>query len=156
MSWKSGEKLMKIHLRDNWSKRLDRIRSNLDDMEPAWKFVGEFMKKRVIKDCFDKNQSPDGKPWLKWSPQYRKRMEKRGKGGNKILQDRGELRKITYQAFKDHVIVGTEAPYAAAHQFGTKANSKHGRIPARPFLGFTEQDKVEVQEILMRHIKKKG
>ena len=147
---------MKIHLSDNWSKRLDRIRSNLDDMEPAWKLVGEFMKNRVIKDCFGKNQSPDGRPWAKWSPQYRGRMEKRGKGSNKILQDSGELRKITYQAFKDHVIVGTNKEYAAAHQFGIRANTRWGGLPARPFLGFTEQDKVKAREILMRHIKKKG
>ena len=40
---------------------------------------------------FEKEQGPTGK-WAEWSEPYKERMEKIGKGGNKILQDSGNLR----------------------------------------------------------------
>lgn len=40
---------------------------------------------------FEKELGPNGR-WKPWSPPYTKQMRKKGKGGNKILQDTGFLR----------------------------------------------------------------
>ena len=52
----------------------------LANLRPFWNSVGEYMKTRTIKECFEKEQSPDGE---KWKPIQRE---------GQILSDTGELK----------------------------------------------------------------
>jgi phage gpG-like protein len=45
-----------------------------------------------------------------------------------------------YQLLADEMILGSRAPYARAHQFGT------GNMPARPPIDLTEEDKRRIQK----------
>ena len=140
----------------------------LSNLQPFWHNVGEYMKNRTIKECFDKEQSPDGQKWKPLSQSRIKQRMKRHKSGNmKILQDTGELRRsVRYRAFRNSVIIGSNLKYSKIHQFGgTVQISRQGqykrdykshkfkskgnsysysfkvKIPARPFLGITQYDK---------------
>ena len=74
------------------------------------------------------------------------------KNKNKILTLDGFLRKnLRYQVLdKTRVQVGSNAPYAATHQFGRST------IPARPFLGLGTHDRTELQAIIADWAAEKG
>ena len=64
------------------------------------------------------------------------------------------LRTISYRANKDNLWLGTSVlskDYAATQQFGDPNRG----IPARPFLGLSEQDKQAATDIILKSIKQK-
>lgn len=64
---------------------------DVQDMKKA--YVGTIISFIIqdIEDHFQREQGPEG-AWPDWSDAYKKHMLKRGKGGNKILQDSGHLK----------------------------------------------------------------
>jgi phage virion morphogenesis protein len=73
-----------------------------------------------------------------------------------ILVDRGHLRdSITYQAESDGVVVGSNQVYAAIHQLGGEAGRRSARvrIPARPYLGLSADDRDQVMDIIRRRVR---
>ena len=126
---------------------LERLKRNLEEKakklsnsQPFWQSVGEYMKTRTIKECFDKEQSPDGE---KWKPLKHRQ--------GKILQDTGELKKsIQYEADNNSVTIGSKLIYARTHQFG------RGKIPARPFLGVTPDDKKHIAQMIKIYLRRGG
>ena len=126
-------------------RKLANIQNAARDMSKFWGAIGKYMRDRTITECFDKEQSPDGVKWAPWSEKYRRRMEKAGKGGNKILTNTSDLRRsIGYNAFKDSVVVSANSDHAKVHQFGDAKRN----IPARPFLGVTEADREEIKRCM--------
>lgn len=123
-------------------------REKLSDLTPFWESVGMYMIKQTIQN-FEYERSPDGVKWKPLSPSTIKRRMKRSKKGRfKILQDTGELRRsIAYKAFKNKVIFGSNLVYAATHQFG------RGKIPARSFLGVTDENKQKALSMLKIYLK---
>jgi phage gpG-like protein len=100
---------------------------------------------RVIADVinhFEQERGPTGK-WKAWSPAYRKYMQKRGKGGNKILQDTGRLRTgwqpARYRTSREGITWFNPVEYAGAHDRGTR------RLPKREFSWISRQaiEKIE-------------
>lgn len=93
---------------------------------------------RDVINHFENEQGSDGKKWKSWSPSYREEMVKKGKQGNKILQDTGTLRqnfkpskyKKTNEGFLWFNDARTKSgfPYAFAHNEGGK------RLPKRDFM----------------------
>ncbi len=100
-----------------------------------------------------------------------------------MLNRTGDMRRsLSVRYGKDFALVGVNAPYAAAHQFGArtrahiirarfkKALSFYGRngeklvrkavrhpgsiIPPRPFLGVGEDHKTEMRRLIVRHLRK--
>lgn len=134
------------------NKLLDKIRKNaktITDLTPFWHSVGQYMIKRTIKN-FEHEQSPEGIKWTPLSLLRIKQRKKRHKGGRiKILSDTGELRRsVAYKAFSDKAVFGSNLIYAKTHQFG------RGNIPARPFLGVTDEDKNKVLSMMRSYIKR--
>ena len=99
------------------------------------------------------------------------RLRKHPRGNMKILQDNGELKKsIQYEAGNNYVKVGSVLKYARVHQFGATINvSKKQRgyllhrgfrvgrtikIPARPFLGVTENEKKHITNMFRQYLKR--
>lgn len=73
------------------------LRKNQKDIEKRdrvfWGSLSSIAFKDVM-DHFDKEKGPSA-PWIEWSDFYFLRMLKKGKAGNKILQDTGVLRNST-------------------------------------------------------------
>ncbi|MFN3985730.1 MAG: phage virion morphogenesis protein [Rhodocyclaceae bacterium] len=133
--------------------------------------IGEHLAEST-RQRFVSSTAPDGSRWapnaqatylgLLRSRDARKdgRINARGTAkvaGKKPLVASGLLgEQITYQLLPDGsgVEVGTNrfagewAGGAAVHQFG----SRDGSIPARPFLGLSSDDEVEVMEIVDRYL----
>lgn len=113
---------------------------------------------------FDEERSPEGVAWM------------RTIRGGKILTKTGNLRNsIHARASADGAEIGTNTIYAATHQFGAertirakkkpflvfagtngglvKAKQVSIKIPARPFLGISEEDKEEIKAIIEEAMK---
>lgn len=153
---------MEVHFRSVGIPRLielfKREENEIADMRGFWRSVGLYLVKRSTKDSFGKEQAPDGTKWAPWSKAYRRRMERIGKGGHKILSDNGELRRsIGYVAFKDRVLVGSILRYARRHQMGDKNGAVAGGaggIPSRPFLGIVDRDRLEILRMMRDYFRR--
>ncbi len=92
---------------------------------------------------------PAGLPWAPLSPRYARRKAKLRPGlptlkfDNHLLGDR-----LVYQVNGPELAVGTSGPYAAAQQFGRP----EANLPARPFLGLSEEDNAAVLRITAKHL----
>ena len=111
---------------------------------------------------FGSGETPEGK---KWTPSIRAQKQ-----GGKTLISSGQLKtSIKAEADSTGAAVGTNTIYAATHQFGNTRTirAKNGKylhfqigerwvnvpsvtvdIPARPFLGISEENEKEIMELL--------
>lgn len=142
-------------------------------MAPAMKEIGEVLQEST-KQRFSTSTAPDG---TRWAPNaqatFESYLNRDGKNfnkdgrlgakgvaramGKKPLIDTGILADTIAWQLVDGgagVEVGTNRfageweGGAAVHQFG----NRKGTIPARPFLGLSGEDEVEVLEIVERHL----
>ncbi len=123
----------------------DRLLEAGSDLEPAFRDIGEYL---LIshRDRFRAQESPEGAPWTPLSPRYRARKKR---NRDKILVFEGWLSgRLTYAAGPDRLVFGTPMIYGATHQFGDPKRN----IPARPFLGISQDDRGEIFDILQDHI----
>nr|DAQ48340.1 MAG TPA: virion morphogenesis protein [Caudoviricetes sp.] len=105
-----------------------------EKLEPLLDELGQDEVARVVQR-FEQSRSPDGTAW-----QALKRP--RPRGGDRPLQDTGVLMgSITAQAHGNILQIGTATDYAHYHQFGTQ------HIPARPFLGVTDDLLASIKEL---------
>lgn len=105
------------------------------NLSPMLDELGQDEKARVLMR-FENSEAPDGTTWQALK-------QPRPRGGDKPLQDTGVLMgSITAQVIGKHTLqIGTATDYAHYHQFGTK------HIPARPFLGVTDDLLASIKEL---------
>lgn len=129
----------------------------LDAIGAAWE--------TTTKGRFETSTAPDGTPWV---------PSERARKGGKTLVDTARLKgSNTHQVDGDTVEVGTNVEYAAAHQFGAEIQQAGasavplflpegavgGRVivlPARPFIGITDEDYANFAEILEGFVEAKA
>lgn len=119
---------------------------------------------------FEESRGPDGRPWPPLSPAtlLGEVGRDRAKGGlsaraqrrvalRKPLIRTGRLRaSIAWKVAGNAIAVGTNLVYAAIHQFGGRAGrGRKVRIPARPFLGLTEEDRQEAEALLLEWLSRR-
>lgn len=132
-----------------------RDRVGADGLKPALALIGEHLVE-TTKQRFADGRGPDGSPWAPNAPSTLARLLKQGGGaGKRPLIDSGELaHTIRWQFVPGGVAIGTDrfsglfAAGAAVHQFG----SRDGRIPARPFLGLSTDDREGILAIIEAHL----
>ena len=145
--------MIKITLNDTQAvEKLHRIASQLKQPRKLYGVLGETLKK-IHAERFKQEIDPEGKKWQPLSP-----ITQEIKGNDKILKHRGYLsQKLAYNYNNESVEFGSDAKYARLHQFGgvikpksskrlvfgKKGNqvfAKASEVPARPWLGVSEQD----------------
>jgi phage virion morphogenesis protein len=131
------------------------------NQQPMWDQIGMSLVVST-QHRFEVGKSPEGSPW---PPSIRVRHE----GGRTLVLSGRLMQSITYVASAHGVEVGTNAIYAAIHQFGGtivpvskpaltfKVLGKFVRvqkvtIPARPFLGLDRDDESEILAIAADYI----
>lgn len=125
---------------------LRKLGEHVDDLTPLFGQIGEYLKDSTTRR-FEAQESPDGTPWAPLSPAYARRKKK---NADKILVLDGVLRDYTaYNPEPRSLEFGTglqSKDYAASHQFGRDA------IPARPFLGISDEDENEILLLLREYV----
>lgn len=116
-------------------RRITKRSNEVDQKSRAYTALLSAIVLQDIADHFSKESGPDGR-WKPWSERYRMRMEKLGKGGNKILQDNGTLRNAwtpaNVRTVSDGIVWFNQTPYAKRHDMGGKGT------PVRRFSWLSE------------------
>jgi len=144
---------------------IDGLAALMRAPEPVMGVIGE----ALISSTQERQRravAPDGSAWPALNPAYAA-----SKAGSEMLRESGQLMSLSRRASGRTVVVGTNAPYAATHQFGATIKPKKGKrlkfrlgrisvfarsvtIPARPFLGVSQEDREEIVEIFRDHIRR--
>lgn len=139
--------------------RLGRVSQVLDDMTPVFQDIGEYVVE-ATKKRFTISTAPDGTKWQPKSAATIARYQAR-KDGNRpkpLIGPSGRLgREINKLATRDQVEIGSALEYSGVMQdgaakgaFGTAANGSPipwGRIPARVWLGLSDDDNRNILDI---------
>ena len=138
-----------IELDDKAVRRaLRRIAGALADPSPAMRAIATHLADRA-EDAFETEASPGGMPWPALKPATERARKRSGHVPITILQRSGALVRSILADWSDtEAVAGTNLVYAATHQFGDPERN----IPARPFLGVSEQDNRFIVDTLVRHI----
>ena len=143
---------------DEVQRRLDTLVRVGADLSPAMRDIGEFLMQST-KDRFAEEEDPEGNTWHPLSDATK---AKKRRNIDKILTQDAYLRNVVYQAEGNSVRIGSPMIYAGTHQFGAERGSfgstgrgspiPWGDIPARPFLGLSDDDRDAVADIIRRFI----
>lgn len=131
------------------TQQLDRLLKRLRDPTPALNEVGQGLKQSTQDRIRETKVSPSGLPFAPWSYSTLLARQKEGTDARGILFRKGTLfNAVQYQVVKNQVQVGVDstAPYARFLQEGTV------KMPARPFVGFSQQDIELIRKILHKHL----
>lgn len=153
-----------------------RMRQALTHMRPLMRDLGEHLVE-TTKRRFDTSTAPDGSPWapntettyLRYLGNFNSGFGKDGRINNKgaaraaakkplIGETRSLSTTINYLPGDSFVEIGSPMVYAAVQQFGARAGSftggksPWGDIPARPFLGLSGEDEVEIGRTVSRYL----
>ena len=127
----------------------------INDPSPLLAELGEYGL-RSTRARFKTQTAPDGTAWAALHLLYQ--MEKR-RNKNRTLALNGYLRgQMTWQLVGDRTVeIGSNLPYAAVHQFGATIKPRAAKvlmfrghvaksvtIPARPYLGLSDEDRSEI------------
>lgn len=123
---------------------LDALRKQGADLTEPNAEVGEYLIESH-QDRFDRAESPDGDAWAPLSDDYKKRSKR----PSDILIEDGTLKgTLNYNASQEQLLFGTPMEYGAAHHFGYEKRN----LPARPWLGLSDEDENVVIAIFRAHL----
>ncbi len=141
---------------------LDRLREAGTDMTPAMQDIAAALES-AAQGAFQNQSSPDGRKWPDLTERTKAKRRKRRKWPGQILHISGRLSLSLASDFGAHyAVAGTNVIYATTHQFGATRGQygatrggrpiPFGDIPARPFLGFSDDLQDEVLDALADHL----
>ena len=144
-------------------KALGKAAHALGNTQALMESVGEALISGTLKR-FDDEEDPDGN---KWEPSRRATDD-----GGQTLTDTGRLRRsVDYAATPGKVMVGSNLKYARIHQKGGTITPKKAKklvftgrdgkkvavdkvtLPARPYLGISDEDLKEVKDTMADFLK---
>jgi len=158
-----------------------QLESAATDLEPFWRDVGEYLT-LAHDERFARGESPDGVKWEPLKPVTL--AKKTRNLDKILVETGHLRETLRYQIQGDTLLFGTNVIYGATHQFGAKegqfgrysqigrvkkyglgsfkgsAGTKKGfpipwgDIPARPFLGVSNDDHQPILSILERHLRR--
>lgn len=133
---------------DRALKRLERAAGNL---KPVFEDMGQHLVNSTRRR-FEDGEAPDGTPWAENSP-----VTLAAKPGEQPLVGESRLlsTEIHDEASPSRLLVAPLMEYSAMQQFGgTKAQFPHlwGDIPARPFMGMSDDDERELLALVHDHL----
>ena len=114
--------------------------------------IGALVEDQTKRRIADDKTAPDGAPWADWSAGYRESMARPGRTNPRSLlvgSPSHLLHSIQSYTSGDTVQVGTPLIYGAIHQFGGDPAQGHAPIPARPYLGLSDENAAEVSELVI-------
>lgn len=131
---------------------LKRVRHEIDAPEEMLKNVGERLFNVNTKRQAEE-KGTDGKPWEPLAPRTLAR-----KRTNRMLVEHGDLLRtgFNYQIFDDTLHLGTSDYKGAFFQLGVRPHAQkrghHPGMPARPYVGFPESDRLLVIDAIEDHL----
>jgi len=133
---------------------LTKLQATTDDMTPIMQEIAGVLADET-EQAFENETAPDGTPWPALADSTIKQREKHGSWPGKVLQITagGLAPSISSEYGRDYAAVGTNKVYGAIHQFGGQAGRNQSvTIPARPYLGVSDEGGQEILDIVRDHL----
>lgn len=140
-----------------------RAMATVADMTPVYQDIGEYLIEEH-RQRFVQGVDPDGNPWAAKSPATIERYKRLGYGAlNRPLIGAGKRLSREIQKFvsRDGVVIGSSLIYSGTMQEGAAkgafGSDRHGRplpwgrIPARRWLGLSNENETGIIEIVEEH-----
>ncbi len=120
------------------------------DFTPLMESLSQLLVSQTQDRIATQNQSPTGEKWHPWSSKYAKTR----KSNHSLLISGGTLLQSIYgQSTENEAIAGSNMLYARIHQKGGQTGRNHAAtIPARPYLGLSEDNKAEVRSVVLDYL----
>lgn len=142
---------------------LRQLQQRTGDITPALGEIGEYLIKST-KERFGTGTAPDGTLWEKNSPLTLSRK----KGTQPLIGEAERLStEFSYFIGNNELAFGSTVEYAAVQQFGAGQGAigrgtyekkrgsfpiPWGDIPARPFIGISDDDQVKILDIIQGYL----
>ena len=150
---------MKIDIRydDSEVRRgLNRLLRASKDLSPAMREIAGHLVDST-EENLERQAAPDGVPWKPLADRTAADRRRQGYGIGPILERSGDLfGSIQPDHDKRSAVAGTNLVYAALQQFGGQPGMPPGpaAVPARPFLGVTEDHREMILETIREHLRR--
>lgn len=143
--------MIDITLNDDASEALETLAKQLLDLTPIWTEVGEGLLNSHM-DRIKRGEQPDGHPFAPRSATTLARYDKRGWRYGNPLNLTGVMRddSLHYSVYANALEFGSSSAQSAVMHFGAKKGAfgtmanglpiPWGDIPARPFIGLSDED----------------
>ena len=139
-------------------RRIGQMATDTKHVERPLKAAGAYMLGST-----EKTFQQQGRP-KRWTPlassTLARRRKGRGRGGAKILIDKGKMKsQVAFTVHSKGVEIGLNAVQARRQHFGYPGGTGpgHSKTPARPFLLIQEpEDTTAIGNIFRRHIARRG
>lgn len=121
-------------------------------MDQLLEVLGSEQESQVRRRIHEEKTAPDGEKWDEWSEGYAARRPSRG---GLLELDGGLVESIAYALDGDTLVVGSDLVYARVHQEGSvygPLQKGQGRIPARPYLGVSDDNLEDLGELVIKFI----
>lgn len=156
---------MNLQELDGVRKKLDKAKLSPQERRQLLASVAQLAEQQS-KERFDTQTDPDGNRWKEISAVTAAYYQRKFITNHSILVISGGLREsIESQVNSWQAIVGATKVYAATHQYGAKkgqfgrtrknAPIPWGDIPARPFLGFNDENVSEISRCVDEYLAEK-
>lgn len=140
---------MRVELDDRQAQAMfDRMQQEARSALPLFTEIGSALEGSTRERIQTTKRGPDGTPWVALSPAWVARKQEKGYAAG-ILTMRGDLlNSITFEAGAAFVdIIAGPSEYALIHQEGGMAGrGRKVQIPARPYMGLSDEDQTEIRE----------
>lgn len=139
--------------------RAGRVLGNLShlDMTDLLDHVGQMIENQVKGRISNQEGPPEGGSWAEYKKdetgrsRYEKWKKTKSSGG--FLELHGHLRDgIQHVVTGGQVAIGSGEDYAATQQLG----SKDGATPARPYLGLTDENEDDIEDLVKKWLAKQA
>ena len=145
-------------------RSLSQARARLEDMKPIHDDIGEYMIE-ATKGRFRRGEAPDGTRWQPKKPATIERYRQRGDGDRPdplIGPSKRLSSEISAFATRGGVEIGSALEYSAVMQHGAAKGAfgsdsagrplPWGTIPARVWLGLSDEDERNILDIVEEHL----
>jgi phage virion morphogenesis protein len=147
---------LKLEWEDSQAQAMfGRLIASGSNLRPLYSEIG-FALEDSTRKRFDSETAPDGTAWAPISDAWQARKAERGFSEG-ILKMRGDmLNSVRAEPDSSGVsIIAGPTEYAAIHQFGGQAGRNHAvTLPARPFLGVSDDDGEEIIDAATAFLKR--
>lgn len=139
--------MIKVTVKDNVSKLVEQRLKKLQNRK-FLNTIARQQQEEVRRRIRTTKVDPDGVPWAPWSAATLKARTRRGTVATGLLYETGKLwRSIRSFVVNTSIRITADVPYARYLQQGTL------RMPARPFLGWSEQTIRKIKSFIAKEIK---
>jgi phage virion morphogenesis protein len=133
--------------------QLNAMLARMGSLEPAFSAIGYHQREAIRRRIQREKQDPDGNAWAPWADTTLQGWgpfpgrEQKGNVSQGLLWDDGTLLdSIQSSSFNNGAVIAAYAKHADWLQHGTR------KMPARPFMGWTDDDTQQAEMTVLHYI----